>query len=91
MIESDCYLFHGVTLGSTGATDGKRHPTLRKGAFVGAGATILGNIEIGEQSVVAAGSVVTKSVPAQILVAGIPARKIGKAPTLLTPQKNNRQ
>lgn len=91
IIESGCYLFHGVTLGSTGAGKGKRHPTLRQGVFVGANATILGNIEIGKKSVIAAGSVVTKSVPANKLVAGIPAKIIGEAPVLLPPQSKNNQ
>lgn len=91
VIESDCYLFHGVTLGSTGAGKGKRHPTLRKGVFVGANAVILGNIELGEQSVIAAGSVVTKPVPANSLAGGIPAKIIGKAPVLLPPVKKKQQ
>jgi serine O-acetyltransferase len=90
-VESGCYLFHGVTLGSTGSGQGKRHPTLREGVFVGANATILGNIEIGERSVIAAGSVVTQSVPANKLAAGIPAKIIGDAPVLLPPQSKNKQ
>ncbi|MFW6085171.1 MAG: serine O-acetyltransferase EpsC [Gemmatimonadota bacterium] len=86
VIESGCYLFHAVTLGSTGTERGKRHPTIRRGAFLGAGATVLGRVEVGEETVVAAGSVVVSSVPARRLVGGAPAKDLGEAPTLLPPR-----
>ena len=74
----DVTLFQGVTLGGTGKETGDRHPKVRRGVMIGAGAEILGNIEIGEGSKVAAGSVVLKPVPAHTAVAGVPARPIGK-------------
>ena len=58
VIEPEVCLWHGVTLGSTLMQEGDRHPKIRRGAILGAGATILGNIEIGEGAVVAAGSMV---------------------------------
>jgi serine O-acetyltransferase len=69
-----------VTLGGTGKEQGDRHPKIRRGVLIGAGAKILGNIEIGVGSRVAAGSVVLKSVPACTTVAGVPARVVGRAP-----------
>jgi serine O-acetyltransferase len=67
-------LFHGVTLGGTGNEKGtKRHPTVRNGVIIGAGATILGNIELGEGCKVGAGAVVVKTVPPYTTVVGIPA------------------
>ena len=83
IIESECYIFHSVTLGSTGSGTGKRHPTVRRGAFLSAGATLIGDVEIGEGAVVAAGSVVVRAVPSKRLVGGIPARDLGEAPLLL--------
>jgi serine O-acetyltransferase len=67
-----------VTLGGTGKKGGDRHPKIRHGVLIGAGAKILGNIEIGENSKVAAGSVVLHSVPPYSTVAGVPARLIGR-------------
>lgn len=78
VIEDDVSMLHNVTLGGTGKETGDRHPKVRRGVLIGAGATILGNIEIGECSKVAAGSVVTKDVPPQTTVAGVPARVIGQ-------------
>ena len=67
-------LFHCVTLGGTGNEKGmKRHPTVRNGVIIGAGATILGNIELGEGCKVGSGAVVVKSVPPYTTVVGIPA------------------
>jgi serine O-acetyltransferase len=68
-----------VTLGGTGKETGDRHPKVRRGVLIGAGAKILGNIEIGEGAKVAAGSVVLHPVPPHTTVAGVPARIIGKA------------
>ena len=62
VVEDDCNIWHGVTLGSTLTQAGDRHPKIRRGVTIGAGATILGNIEVGEGAIVAAGSVVLKPV-----------------------------
>ena len=78
-IGDDSTLYHGVTLGGTSWNKGKRHPTLGKGVVVGAGAKILGNIEIGYCSRIAAGSVVLKAVPPKKTVAGVPAKVVGEA------------
>jgi serine O-acetyltransferase len=78
VIEDDVSLLHGVTLGGTGKVEGDRHPKVRRGVLIGAGAKILGNVEIGECSKVAAGSVVTKDVPPRATVAGVPAKVIGE-------------
>jgi serine O-acetyltransferase len=78
VIEDDVSMLHGVTLGGTGKTVGDRHPKVREGVMIGAGATILGNIEVGVGSKVAAGSVVLESVPPHTTVAGVPARIVGR-------------
>ncbi|WP_207553456.1 serine O-acetyltransferase [Teichococcus deserti] len=78
VIEDGVCLWHGVTLGSTLMADGDRHPKIRRGAVLGAAATILGNIEVGEASVVASGSVVLRSVPPHTTVAGNPAAARGQ-------------
>jgi len=79
VIEDDVSILQDVTLGGTGKEDGDRHPKIRQGVLIGAGAKILGNIEVGRCSKVAAGSVVLKPVPAHSTVAGVPARVIGEA------------
>lgn len=86
VVEAGVFMLHGVTLGSTGRVDGDRHPKVREDVFVGAGATILGNIEIGRGAVVAAGSVVLKDVPPGMAVAGSPARVIGESKAVLPPR-----
>jgi serine O-acetyltransferase len=78
-IEDDVSILQNVTLGGTGKECGDRHPKIRHGVLVGAGAEILGNIEVGECSRVAAGSVVLKPVPAHATVAGVPAKVVGQA------------
>ena len=78
VIEDDVSILHGVTLGGTGKAGGDRHPKIRHGVLIGAGAKILGNIEIGHCSKVAAGSVVLASVPHNKTVAGVPARVVGE-------------
>lgn len=75
-IGEDVTLFQGVTLGGTGKTPRKRHPTLEDNVVVGAGAKILGAITIHEGSRIGAGSVVVQSVPANATVVGIPARVV---------------
>ena len=67
-------IYQGVTLGGTGKQSGKRHPTLGNNVVIGAGAKVLGNIEIGSNSRIGAGSVVLKCVPPDCTVVGIPGR-----------------
>jgi serine O-acetyltransferase len=77
VIEDDVSILQNVTLGGTGKEAGDRHPKIRRGAMIGAGAKILGNIEIGACARVAAGSVVLRPVAANTTVAGVPARAVG--------------
>lgn len=76
VLGNDCYISHDVTLGGTGKESGDRHPKLGKAIFVGAGATILGNIKVGDGSVINAGAVVTKAVDSYVRVGGVPAKFI---------------
>ena len=78
VIEDNVSILQGVTLGGTGNESGDRHPKVRQNVMVGAGAKILGNIEIGKGSKVGAGSVVLNDVPAHVTVAGVPAQVVGK-------------
>lgn len=78
VIEDNVSLLHGVTLGGTGKETGDRHPKIRHGVLIGAGASVLGNLEIGEGAKIAAGSVVLDAVPPHCTVAGIPARIVGR-------------
>jgi serine O-acetyltransferase len=80
VIEDDVSILQNVTLGGTGKERGDRHPKIRRGVLIGAGAKILGNIEVGHCSRVAAGSVVLQPVPPNATVAGVPAKVVGKAP-----------
>ena len=75
-IGDDCTLYHGVTLGGTSWNKGKRHPTLGAGVVVGAGAKILGPIEIGDGAKVGSNAVVVKSIPPGSTAIGIPARLV---------------
>jgi len=77
IVEDNVSMLHAVTLGGTGKQGGDRHPKIRTGVMIGAGAKILGNIEVGAGARVAAGSVVLQSVPACKTVAGVPARVVG--------------
>lgn len=78
IIEDDVLIYQGVTLGGVSLTQGKRHPTIKRGAVIGAGAKVLGNIEIGEDAKVGANSVVVKAVPNNATAIGIPAHVIEK-------------
>ena len=78
-IDDDVSILHGVTLGGTGKENEDRHPKIRRGVMIGAGAKILGNIEVGHCARIAAGSVVLKPVPPNTTVAGVPARVVGTA------------
>ena len=77
VIEDNVSMMQGVTLGGTGKDSGDRHPKVRKGVLIGAGAEILGNVEIGEGAKVGAGSVVLSDVPPHVTVAGVPAVIVG--------------
>ena len=79
VIEDHVSLLHEVTLGGTGKERGDRHPKVRRGVLIGAGAKILGNVEIGEFARIGAGSVVLDDVPAHVTVAGVPAKVVGKS------------
>ena len=75
-IGDDCLLYQGVTLGGTGKEKGKRHPSLGNSVVVGTGAKVLGNIRIGDNVKIGAGSVVIHSVPDNSTVVGIPGRVV---------------
>jgi len=78
VIEDNVSILQGVTLGGTGKEGGDRHPKIRQGVMIGAGAKVLGNIEIGIGAKIGAGSVVLDAVPAHTTVAGVPAKVVGK-------------
>jgi serine O-acetyltransferase len=78
-IDDDVSILHDVTLGGTGKEHEDRHPKIRHGVMIGAGAKILGNIEVGHCARIAAGSVVIKAVPHNTTVAGVPAKVVGEA------------
>jgi serine O-acetyltransferase len=78
VVDDDVSMLHEVTLGGTGKTTGDRHPKVRRGVLIGAGAKILGNVIVGEGSKIAAGSVVLTDVPPHTTVAGVPAVIVGK-------------
>ena len=77
VVEDNVSILHEVTLGGTGKQEGDRHPKVRHGVLIGAGAKILGNVEVGRGAKVGAGSVVLEDVPAHCTVAGVPAEIIG--------------
>ena len=79
VIEDNVSMLQDVTLGGTGKETGDRHPKIRHGVLLGAGAKVLGNIEVGHCARVAAGSVVLAPVPHNKTVAGVPARVVGEA------------
>jgi serine O-acetyltransferase len=76
IVGDEALIYQGVTLGGTGKELGKRHPTLGRGVVVGAGAKVLGNIEIGDNVRIGAGSVVLRSVPSDCTVVGVPGRVV---------------
>lgn len=82
IVEDSVSIMQSVTLGGTGKEAGDRHPKVRKGVLIGAGAKILGNITVGECAKIGAGSVVLKDVPARATVAGVPAQIIGETKCL---------
>ncbi len=87
VVGEGCSLLHGVTLGGTGKEVGDRHPKIGRGVLLSVGAKILGNITVGDEAKVAAGSVVLKDVPAHCTVAGVPAKVVG-GPSCCQPAKS---
>lgn len=79
VIEDNVSILHGVTLGGTGKEAGDRHPKVRQRVLIGAGAQILGNVEIGEGAKIGAGSVVLNDIPAHATAVGVPAEVVGRA------------
>ena len=78
-IGDDCTLYHGVTLGGTSWSKGKRHPTLKNNVVIGAGAKVLGPITIGSNARVGSNAVVTKDVPDDSTAVGVPGRVITRS------------
>lgn len=79
VVDNDVSMLHEVTLGGTGKDSGDRHPKVRQGVLIGAGAKILGNVVLGEGSRIGAGSVVLEDVPPHVTVVGVPARVVACA------------
>ena len=89
-VEEGVVIYQGVTLGGTGKEHGKRHPTVKRGAILSAGAKILGGFTVGEYAKIGAGAVVLKEVPPYATVVGVPARVVrinGEKPDDLTQEK----
>jgi len=86
VIGDDCTIYHGVTLGGTSLQKGKRHPTIGRGVVIGAGAKVLGPIEIGDYVRIGSNSVVLKPVPAGQTVVGIPAHIVDPNAKKTSPQ-----
>ena len=76
VVDDNVSIFQGVTLGGTGKEEGDRHPKVREGVLLSASSTVLGNVEIGKNAKVAAGSVVLHDVKEYTTVAGVPAKKV---------------
>ena len=88
VIENDVSVLQNVTLGGTGKHGGDRHPKIRKGVLIGAGAKVLGNIEVGEGAKIGAGSIVLEAVLPFTTVVGNPARQVGACHTGSFPALN---
>ena len=82
VVEDNVSMLHEVTLGGTGKQTGDRHPKVRRGVLIAAGAKILGNVEVGEGAKVGSCAVVLEDVPPHTTVVGIPARVVGKTHNL---------
>lgn len=83
VVEDDVSILQGVTLGGTGKECGDRHPKIRRWVLLGAGAKVLGNIEVGEGAKIGAGSIVLSPVPPHTTAVGVPARVVGGPLTAL--------
>jgi serine O-acetyltransferase len=81
VIENNVTILHEVTLGGTGKHTGDRHPKIREGVLIGAGAKLIGNIEIGAGAKIGTGSVVLHSIPAHRTAVGVPAKVVGNVAT----------
>ena len=84
-IGDNCLLYQGVTLGGTGKSHGKRHPTLEENVVVGAGAKVLGSITVGANTRIGAGSVVVRSVKGNSTVVGVPGRVVHQSGVKINP------
>ena len=84
-IGDNCLLYQGVTLGGTGKSHGKRHPTLKRNVVIGAGAKVLGSITIGANIRIGAGSVVVRSVESNSTVVGVPGRVVHQSGVKINP------
>jgi len=92
IVGDDVTLYQGVTLGGTGKEHGKRHPTIGNSVVIGAGAKVLGNIYVGDNSRIGAGSVVLRNVPDNSTVVGVPAHIVfrdGKRIVITDPKQIN--
>ncbi len=92
IVGDDVTLYQGVTLGGTGKEQGKRHPTIRDGVVIGGGAKVLGNITVGENCRIGAGSVVLRDVPDNSTVVGVPGHIVfqnGKRVVITDPKQIN--
>ena len=78
-IGDDCLIYHGVTLGGTGKDSGKRHPTIGNNVLIGTGAKVLGPFKVGDNSRIAANSVVLSEIPPDSTAVGVPARVVKRA------------
>ena len=78
-IGDDCLIYHGVTLGGTGKDQGKRHPTIGNNVLIGTGAKVLGPFTVGDNSRIAANSVVLTEIPPDATAVGVPARIVRRA------------
>ena len=83
-IGDNCTLYQGVTLGGTGKDQGKRHPTLGNNVMVGAGAKVLGPVEIGDDAKIASNAVVLRDIPSESTAVGIPAKVVRRAGVKVT-------
>lgn len=88
-VGADVTLYHGVTLGGTSLNKGKRHPTIGDRVVIGAGAKVLGAIEIGDDSRVGANAVVVKSVPSDSVVVGVPGQIVRRSQPTHAPDLNH--
>ena len=84
-IGNNCLLYQGVTLGGTGKSHGKRHPTLKRNVVIGAGAKVLGSITVGANTRIGAGSVVVRSVASNSTVVGVPGRVVHQSGVKINP------
>jgi serine O-acetyltransferase len=90
IVGDDVTLYQGVTLGGTGKEKGKRHPTIGNGVVIGAGARVLGNIRVGDNSRVGAGSVVLRDVPDNSTIVGVPGHIVlrgGQRVVIIDPKQ----